>query len=110
MSNPLPIEIETKDKELEFNLMGNTVELAVDDDYKLPDGSALVWKGRKIDKSSGVRTLEFSLVPPAKANGGGAAASYISEKVVGHASTVRINRQTVPVEKEAISRALAGSP
>lgn len=106
-SNSVAIEVETMDSGVDFDLMGNAVELAVGDAYKLPDGSQLVWQRGHRPKSAGQpKLLELTLTPGANADAA-AISNYLFTKLNERAIELRIDGATVRIDRQAITSALA---
>jgi hypothetical protein len=106
-ANTVAIEVETMDSGVDFDLMGNAVELAVGDAYKLPDGSQLVWQRGHRPKSDGQpKLLELTLTPGSSADAG-VIANYLFSKLNERAIELRIDGATVRIDRQTISSALA---
>ncbi len=106
-TNSVAIEVETMDSGVDFDLMGNAVELAVGDTYKLPDGSQLIWQRGHRPKSAGQpKLLELTLTPGGSADAA-AIANYLFSKLSDHAIELRIDGATVRIDRQAIAGALA---
>jgi hypothetical protein len=106
-TNSVAIEVETTDSGVDFDLMGNAVELAVGDKYKLPDGSELVWQRGRRPKSAGQpKLLELTLSPGANADAG-VIANYLFSKLSERVIELRIDRAGVRIDRDEIARALA---
>ncbi len=106
-ANSVAIEVETMDSGVDFDLMGNAVELAVGDVYKLPDGSQLIWRRGHRPKSEGQpKLLELTLMPGASADAA-AIANYLFSKLNERAIELRLDGATVRIDRQTIASALA---
>ena len=105
-ANSVAIEVETMDSGVDFDLMGNAVELAVGDASEFPDGSQLVWqRGHHPEWDGQPKLLELALTPGANADAS-VIANYLFSKLNERAIELRIDGATVRIDRQAIASAL----
>jgi len=98
------LEIETHDRELEYELMGGPVSLQEGITHGLPDGSKLAWQPGPLRKAHGLaKVLHFVLVYGRDVSAG-VLGSYFYEKLKGRATVLRLDREEVQIEKGEITR------
>jgi len=98
------LEIETHDKQLEFDLMGNPASLQEGVEIILPDGSKLVWQTGPMRKAFGLPKIFHYILVYGRDVSAGVLGSYLDEKLKGRATTLRIDRQEIQIEKGEITR------
>jgi len=98
------IEIETHDRGLEFDLMGNSASLAQGVGFTFSDGSKLTWQPGPLRKAHGLPNILHFILVYGKDVGVGVLVNYLYEKLKGRATLLRIDRQVIQVEKGEITR------
>ena len=102
----LMFEIETHDRQLEFDLMGNPASLYQGVALTLPDGSTIAWQPGPLRKAPGLpKILHFILVCGRDVSVG-VLASYLYEKLKGRATVLRVDRQEIRIDKGEITRVI----
>jgi hypothetical protein len=98
------IEIETHDKELEFDLMSNPSALQQGVEVILPDGSKLAWQPGELRKGFGLPKILHYLLVYGRDVSAGVLGSYLYEKLKGRATVLRVDRQEIQIEEGEITR------
>jgi hypothetical protein len=98
------IEIETHDRELEFDLMGNPASLQQGVELTLPDGSKLTWQPGPMRKAFGLPAILHYILVYGRDVSAGALGSYFYEKLKGRATVLRVDREEIQIEKGEITR------
>jgi hypothetical protein len=98
------IEIETHDRALEFDLMGNPAFLEKGVALTLPDGSRLAWQPGPMRKAYGLPQILRYVLEYGSGVSAGILASYLYEKLKGRATVLRVDRQEIQIEQGEITR------
>jgi hypothetical protein len=101
------IELETHDKELEFDLMGNPPSLEKGVELILPDGSKLAWQPGPMRKAFGLPQILHYILVYGRDVSAGVLGSYLYEKLRGRATALRIDRQEIQIEKGGITKVIS---
>jgi hypothetical protein len=100
------IEIETHDRDLEFDLMGNPPSLEQSVELILADGSKLAWQPGTARKAHGLPTILHYVLVLGRDVSVGLLVNYLFEKLKGRATVLRIDRQEIHIEKGEITRVI----
>jgi hypothetical protein len=103
-SSEMHIKIDTDDRQISYDLMGNTTSLVRGATIKVPGNAMLTYDGLIGKKAFGFPlTLEFILTVTTGVSTG-LVANWLYDKIKGRASTLRINRTEVHMSKGEIER------
>jgi hypothetical protein len=98
------VEIETQDRELEFDLMDNPASLQQGVEVILPDGSRLAWRPGPLRKVHGLAKILHYVLVYGRDVSAGVLGSYLYEKLKGRATVLRVDRQEIQIEEGEITR------
>jgi hypothetical protein len=102
----MQLEIDTKDRKLGFDLVGTLNSLRPGTKVEIPGSAILTFDGLIGRKAFGFPiTLEF-IVSFTSAVSAGIVANWLYEKIKGRASTLRIDRTEVQINKGEIERVI----
>jgi hypothetical protein len=107
MAAPIFIEVEADGPVVDFELMGRPKFLSRGDGHLLIGGGILYWRGARCARASGFQTISHFLLHVGEGVGTGLIAAYLYDKLKkGHATTLRIDRTEVQIDRSEITRVL----
>jgi hypothetical protein len=100
----IEVEIETHDRQLEWDLLGKPAVIREGVSNTFPDGSTLTWQPGALRKMHGAPQFIRFVLSCGKDVIVGVLSGYLYDKLKGRATVLRVDRQEIQIDKGEITR------